>query len=174
MPRIVRTAAILKERTGGRFRFLLAAAPSIEPEYYGKYIGDSGIEIIHNDTYGVLIHSEAAVISSGTASLEAAIIGTPQVVCYGINPITYFLARLVVRLDTISLANMILGRHIFRELLQGDCTPEHIADEVLRMTDDRAYRSRMIKDYDDMRAMLGERGSAERTAADIEQLIKGL
>ncbi len=174
MPRIVRTAAILKERTGGRFRFLLAAAPSIDPEYYGKYIGDSGIEIIQNDTYGVLSHSEAAVISSGTASLEAAIIGTPQVVCYGMNPITYFLARLVVRLDTISLANMILGRHIFRELLQGDCTPEHIADEVLRMTDDRAYRSRMIKDYDDMRAMLGERGSAERTAADIEQLIKGL
>ena len=122
----------------------------------------------------MLAHSEAAVISSGTASLEAAIIGTPQVVCYGMNPITYFLARLVVRLDTISLANMILGRHIFRELLQGDCTPEHIADEVLRMTDDRAYRSRMIKDYDDMRAMLGERGSAERTAADIEQLIKGL
>ena len=174
MPRIVRTAAILKERTDGRFRFLLAAAPSIDPEYYGKYIGDSGIEIIQNDTYGVLSHSEAAVISSGTASLEAAIIGTPQVVCYGMNPITYFLARLVVRLDTISLANMILGRHIFKELLQGDCTPEHIADEVLRMTDDRAYRSRMIKDYDDMRAMLGERGSAERTAADIEQLIKGL
>ena len=71
MPRIVRTAAILKERTGGRFRFLLAAAPSIDPEYYGKYIGDSGIEIIQNDTYGVLSHSKAAVISSGTASLEA-------------------------------------------------------------------------------------------------------
>ena len=88
------------------------------------------------------------------------------------NPITYAIARMVVRLDTISLANMILGRHIFRELLQGDCTPEHIAGELLRMTDDTAYRSRMISDYDDMRAMLGEKDSARRTAADIERLIK--
>ena len=173
LPRLVRTAAILKERTGSRFRFLLAAAPSIDRSYYDRYLhGNPDIDIIYGDTYGVLSHSAAAAISSGTASLEAAVIGTPQVVCYGMNPITYAIARMVVRLDTISLANMILGRHIFRELLQGDCTPEHIAGELLRMTDDTAYRSRMISDYDDMRALLGEKDSARRTAADIERLIK--
>ncbi|HIZ85983.1 MAG TPA: lipid-A-disaccharide synthase [Candidatus Coprenecus stercoravium] len=172
MPRIIRTAAVLTEKTGGRFRYMLAAAPSIDLEYYRRYTEDSDIEIIQGDTYGVLSHSEAAVISSGTASLEAAVIGTPQVVCYGMNPITYALARLIVRLDTISLANMILGKHIFKELLQGDCTPGNIADEVLRMTDDADYRRRMIQDYDDMRAMLGERDSAARTAADIERLIQ--
>ncbi len=173
LPRLVRTAAILKERTGSRFRFLLAAAPSIDRSYYDRYLhGNPDIEVIYGDTYGVLSHSAAAAISSGTASLEAAVIGTPQVVCYGMNPITYAIARMVVRLDTISLANMILGRHIFRELLQGDCTPEHIAGELLRMTDDTAYRSRMLSDYDDMRALLGEKDSARRTAADIERLIK--
>ena len=88
------------------------------------------------------------------------------------NPITFALARMVVRLDTVSLANMILGRHIFRELLQGDCTPEHIADELLRMTDDATYRNRMLADYRDMMALLGEKDSAQRTAADIERLIK--
>lgn len=172
LPRMTRTVAILRKRTGNRFRFLLAAAPSIDTEYLTRLIGDSGIEIVRNDTYGVLGHSTAAIISSGTASLEAAVIGTPQVVCYGMNPVTFFLAKMVVKLDTISLANMILGRHIFKELLQGDCTPSNIADEILRMTDDKAYRSRMISDYNDMRALLGERDSAERTAADIERLIR--
>ena len=173
LPRLVKTAAILKAKTGGRFRFLLAAAPSIDRSYYAKYLdGNSDIEIIYGDTYGVLSHSAAAAISSGTASLEAAIIGTPQVVCYGMNPITYAIARTIVRLDTISLANMILGRHIFRELLQGDCTPEHIADELLRMTGDSEYRSRMLSDYKDMMALLGEKDPAMRTAADIERIIQ--
>ena len=173
LPRLIKTAGILKKKTGGRFRFLLAAAPSIAPSYYAKYIGGNpDIEVIHGDTYGVLSHAEAAAISSGTASLEAAVTGTPQVVCYGMNTITFALARMVVRLDTVSLANMILGRHIFRELLQGDCTPEHIADELLRMTDDATYRNRMLADYRDMMALLGEKDSAQRTAADIERLIK--
>lgn len=173
LPRLVRTVSTLREKTGGRFRYLLAAAPSIDRSYYEKFLGgDTGIEIIYGDTYGVLSHSVAAAISSGTASLEAAIIGTPQVVCYGMNPLTYAIARMIVRLDTVSLANMILGRHIFRELLQGDCTPEHIAEELLRMTDDTEYRSRMLSDYGEMRSMLGERGSAQRTAADIERLVK--
>lgn len=173
LPRLVKTAAILKAKTVGRFRCLLAAAPSIDRSYYEKYLdGNSDIEIIYGDTYGVLSHSAAAAISSGTASLEAAIIGTPQVVCYGMNPITYAIARAVVRLDTISLANMILGRHIFRELLQGDCTPEHIADELLHMTGDSGYRSRMLSDYKDMMALLGEKDPAMRTAADIERIIQ--
>lgn len=172
MPRLVRTAAIIREQTGDRFRFLLAAAPSIDRSYYGRFTADSGIEIVFDDTYGVLKHSAAAVISSGTASLEAAIIGTPQVVCYGMNPITYAIARMIVKLDTISLANMILGRHIFKELLQGDCTPEHIAAEVLKMTDDKEYRNRMISDYTEMRGLLGEHGSAGRTAACIENSIR--
>lgn len=173
LPRLVRTVRILRDKTGGRFRFMLAAAPSIETDYYNKYLGDdgSGIDIVSGDTYGVLSHSCAAAISSGTASLEAAIIGVPQVVCYGMNPITYFLAKMVVKLDTVSLANMILGRHIFKELLQGDCTPEHIASELLRMCDDIPYRDKMLADYSDMRSMLGEKDSATRTAADIERLV---
>lgn len=171
MPRLVRTAEILRERTGDRFRFLLAAAPSIDLSYYDRFTAGSGIEIVRDDTYGVLSHSCAAVISSGTASLEAAIIGTPQVVCYGMNPITYAIARMIVKLDTVSLANMILGKHIFKEFLQGDCTPEHIAVEVLRLADDTEYRNRMITDYSEMRSMLGERGSADRTARCIEKII---
>lgn len=174
LPRLVKAVAILNRQTGRRFRFLLAAAPSINPEYYRKYLeNNTDIDIVRGDTYGVLSHAAAAAVSSGTASLEAAIIGTPQVVCYGMNPVTYAIARMVVRLDTISLANMILGKHIFKELLQGECTPENIAAELLRMTDDPAYRDRMISDYGKMRSMLGEKDSARRTAADIERIIKG-
>lgn len=173
LPRMLQAIEILEKRTPGKFQYLLAAAPSIEREYYCKYISGTPVRIIENDTYSVLKYSEAAIISSGTASLEAAIIGTPQVVCYGFNYITYLIAKAIVRLDTVSLANMILGKHIFRELIQGDCTAANITDEIIRLTEDAGYIANMKKDYSMMRSMLGERGAAGRIAADIVGEIKG-
>lgn len=173
LPRMLQAIEILEKRSPGKFQYLLAAAPSIEREYYCKYISGTPVRLIENDTYSVLKYSEAAIISSGTASLEAAIIGTPQVVCYGFNYITYLIAKAIVRLDTVSLANMILGKHIFRELIQGDCTAANITDEIIRLTEDAGYIANMKKDYSMMRSMLGERGAAERIAADIVGEIKG-
>lgn len=172
LPKMIVTKRLLEKAHPGRYRFILAAAPSIEDSMYEKYIAGSGTEIIRNDTYGVLYHSRAAIISSGTASLEAAIIGTPQVVCYGLNPISFAIGKLIVKLDTVSLANMILGKHIFKELLQNDCTPENIAAEILEIDGNESYRQQMIADYNDMMTKLSGSGAAERTAKDIESLIK--
>lgn len=178
LPRIVKTIDIIEKRHPGRFQYLLAAAPGTDKKAYtdiiNKFRSENSpeIKIITDDTYGIMKHSSAAIISSGTASLEAAIIGVPQVVCYGMNPITFALAKLVVKLDTVSLANMILGKHIFKELLQNDCTPENISDEILSLIDDREYRDNMISDYDAMRKLLGERNAAERNAIEIEKLIR--
>ncbi len=173
LPRMVETIKIMrKSRPDKNFRYILAAAPSISQNLYDQYIDGTDIDIIRGDTYGVLSHCRAAIISSGTASLEAAIIGTPQVVCYGFNRITYWIAKLIVKLDTFSLANMILGKHIFRELLQDECTPQNIADEVLRLTEDAPYRQAMLDDYSEMLKLLGEKDCAERCAAYIEQYMK--
>ncbi len=168
LPRMVKTIEVLRKQGDFPYRFILAAAPSIDPAYYEKFISGSGIEVVRGDTYGVLHHSRAAIISSGTASLEAAIIGTPQVVCYGMNPLTYAIAKLIVKLDTVSLANMILGKHIFRELLQNDCTPENIAAEVRRLVAEGGYRQAMLDDYRAMLLKLGEKDCAERCAAYID------
>lgn len=186
LPRIVKTVEIIENKYPERFQYLLAAAPAIDRKLYEDIIGKHSrsrsrsrshscsrtpkIEIVENDTCGVLKHSSAAIISSGTASLEAAIIGTPQVVCYGLNPISYAIAKRIVKLDTVSLANMILGKHIFKELLQGECTPENISEEIFRIIGDTRYRNGMLSDYAAMMKCLGERNSAERNAAEIEKL----
>jgi lipid-A-disaccharide synthase len=120
----------------------------------------------------VLNHSDAAVISSGTASLEAALIGTPQVVCYGFNRITYLIARLLVRVKYISLANLILDKLIFKELVQDDASPEKIFAEVSRLFTDKEYRSTMKSDYASLRDKLGGPGASQRIARQMIDLMK--
>lgn len=169
LPRMKGMVRVLNEKYPGRYHFLLAAAPSTDSERYGNC---DGISIIRNDTYAVLRHSAAAVISSGTASLEAALIGVPQLVCYGGNPISVWIARKVIRIDTISLAHMILGRHIFREWIQEECSPEALADEVIRLSSDRETIDKMKSDYAEMRSLMGETGASFRVGRDMFNLLK--
>lgn len=162
------------------YNYLIAAAPSVERELYTKYIAESGadnITVIENDTYSVMRHSRAAIISSGTASLEGALIGVPQVVCYGGNEISYRIAKAVVKLNYISLANLILDKHIFKELIQHDCTPEKICEELKRLMNDTGYREAMQTDYAKVREILGGGGASVRVAqrmVDELKKIKGL
>lgn len=170
LPRMKGMVNVLNERYPDRYHFLLAAAPSTDPARYGDC---EGISIIQNETYSVLRHSAAAVISSGTASLEAALIGTPQVVCYGGNPVSVWIARKVIRIDTISLAHMILGRHIFKEWIQEECSPQALADEVARLSSDEDTIRRMKSDYSEMRSMMGETGASIRVGQDMFNLLNG-
>ena len=151
-------------------QFMLAAAPSIEDSLYEKILNRHKVEnitLVRNETYPILKHSSAAIISSGTASLEAAIIGTPQVVCYGGNEISYMIARAVVKLNYISLANLILEKHIFKELIQHDCTVADIACELDRLLTDRDYIAAMKADYAKVREILGGEGASEKVARSM-------
>lgn len=149
-----------------QYRFILAAAPSVERSYYEALLKGSGVEIaiLSGETYSILRHSQAAIISSGTASLEAALIGTPQVVCYGGNEISYQIAKRLVKLKYISLANLIMDRGLFKELLQHDCTPANITQEMRRLLDDAPYRDKMIADYREVRRVLGGKGASGQVA----------
>ena len=196
LPRIVRTALAMPQ-----YRFILAAAPSMEPEYLKKIIqkelaaagapagtsqagsnktqscishtqagrcntqaGRCNIEIMYGETYAVLQQSVAAIISSGTASLEAALLKTPQVVCYGGNPISFYIAKAVVKLKYISLANLILDKLIFKEILQNDCTPANISAELEALINQKTYRDAMLADYDKVHQLLGGGGASGRIA----------
>ena len=217
LPRIVRTALAMPQ-----YRFIIAAAPSMEPEYLKKIIqkelaaagaptgtsqagsnkkqscishtqagscntpagscntqagscntqaGRCNIEIVYGETYAVLQQSVAAIISSGTASLEAALLKTPQVVCYGGNPISFYIAKAVVKLKYISLANPILDKLIFKEILQNDCTPANISAELEALINQKTYRDAMLADYDKVHQLLGGGGASGRIAeAMIEEL----
>ncbi len=155
------------------YRFILAGAPSIEKSYYESFLRKSGVQvdILSGETYSVLRHAQAAIISSGTASLEAALLKTPQVVCYGGNEISYRIAKRLVKLKYISLANLIMDRGLFRELIQHDCTPGKISAELNLLLNDKDYRDKMLSDFGQVRNTLGGKGASRKVAeAMIEEL----
>ena len=120
-----------------------------------------------------LRHAQAAVINSGTASLEAALIGTPQVVGYKTAWLTYLIGRAILKIKFISLAHLVIDRPAFKELLQNYLTGENLVAEVRRLLEDGNYRARMAADYADVRAKLGSAGASDAVAgAMIEELMR--
>jgi len=152
--------------------FVVAAAPSRSMKDYEEYIGPRDfVKVVFGETYGAIRHAKAAVINSGTASLEAALIGTPQVVGYRVNAVTAFIARRLIKVKYISLGNLILERLAFRELWQEHFTVPNLVQEVTRLTEDEAYRASMQADYAEIRKLLGGSGASEAVArAMIENL----
>lgn len=148
------------------FHFVVAAAPSRSMADYDKYLGNRDfVHVLFGETYGALRHAQAAVINSGTASLEAAVIGTPQVVGYRLNAITYELAKYLVKVHYISLANLILDKGAFKELIQHDFCVENLLPELERLVFDEAYRAAMQADYEEVRSLLGGSGASNAVAS---------
>ena len=177
MPRLVEMAGRMHALPQyASWHFLFAGAPSRTPEDYEKYIGPDKpyIHVIFDQTYAILRHSEAAVIKSGTASLEGVLIGTPQLVGYGSNSnISYLIARQIIRVKYISLGNLIIDRLAFKELLQDYFTADSALTELRRLIEDLPYRQRMLADYAEIRERLGGSGASEAVArAMIEELGK--
>lgn len=152
------------------YQFVIAAAPGRTSADYG--VMEDYVHLVAGDTYGVLRHARAAVINSGTASLEAALIGTPQVVGYKIAPITYLIGRIILKIKYISLANLVIDRAAFKELLQNYLTGENLVMEVRRLIEDGNYRDRMAADYAEVREKLGGTGASDAVAASMLAELK--
>ena len=169
-----------------QFRFILAAAPSIPEDYYrsliARYCSRNRIEadeidlpIVYGQTYPIMKYSEAAIVNSGTASLEAALIGVPQMVSYIGSEISYRIAKVLIMksLKYISLANLILDKLIFKEFIQHDASRENLAAELHRLLEDKPYVETMKNDYAQVRRLLGGGGASRAVAkAMIEELSK--
>ena len=153
-------------------QFVIAAAPGRTPEDYDLAEAGDYVHLVFGDTYGVLRHARAAVINSGTASLEAALIGTPQAVGYKIAPITYLIGRIILKIKYISLANLVIDRAAFKEYLQNYLTPENLVTEVSRLLEDDNYRARMAADYAEVREKLGGTGASEAVAGSMIAELK--
>lgn len=153
---------------------VIAGAPAIEPEYYQQFLKGSSARIVFNQTYPLLSFSHAALVTSGTATLETGLFRVPQVVCYSVigGKLANFVFRHFFHTPYISLVNLIGGKEIVQELFGGRFTEEQIDAELNRILHDKAYRERMLEGYDAIIKELGMAGAAQRAARLIVNRIK--
>lgn len=153
---------------------VIAGAPGLEPEYYKQYIGNHPAKIVFGKTYDLLQHSRAALVTSGTATLETSLFRVPQVVCYYVvaGPLASFIFRNFFHTKYISLVNLIAGREVVQELFGARFSYQQIHDEVGKILHDTAYRQQMLDGYDEIIQMLGKPGASQRTAELIYQSLK--
>ncbi|WP_026896810.1 lipid-A-disaccharide synthase [Daejeonella oryzae] len=146
------------------YQFVIAGAPSFTKDMYLPFLKNRDIPVIFNNTYNLLVNSRAAIVTSGTATLETALLKTPQVVVYKGNAFSVAIARMLVKIKFISLANLIMDEEIVKELIQSDCNPLKIGQELDLVLHDHLYRTRMLINYDILAEKVGESGASERTA----------
>ena len=155
-----------------QYQFVIAGAASLNEDYYRKICQDQNIRIVFNQTYDLLKHSDAAIVTSGTATLETALIGTPQVVCYKGYKGSYLIARMIVKVPFISLVNLIMQRETVNELIQDQLTTENLTTVLKKLLNDPATRERIGQDYKEMKEKLGGKGASARAARLMIQYLK--
>ena len=128
---------------------------------------DAGIRIVEHATHELMQCADAALVTSGTATLEVGWYGTPFVVVYRTSPVTYAIGRMLVRVKNIGLVNIVAGRTLVPELVQGECTPERMVEEVEPMMFDRATNERVRASLSVIRERLGGPGASRRVAESI-------
>ena len=152
---------------------VIAGAPGLEPKYYKQYIGNHPAKIVFGKTYDLLQHSRAALVTSGTATLETSLFRVPQVVCYYVvaGPLASFIFRNFFHTKYISLVNLIAGREVVQELFGARFSYQQIHDELGKILHDTAYRQQMLDGYDEIIQILGKPGASQRTATLIYQSL---
>jgi lipid-A-disaccharide synthase len=152
-------------------QFIIAGAPSLEASFYAPFINKNNVHLLLNKTYDLLSLSSAALVTSGTATLETALYKVPQVVCYKGNRISYEIAKRVIKLKYISLVNLILDKPVVTELIQTDLTTKRLKEELTHILDDY-HRAVLVLEYYDLENDLGGKGASEKTAKLIIEAIK--
>lgn len=151
------------------FQFLIAGAPSRDKSDYEPWLSSCGnyVKLLFGQTQSILKNAEAAVINSGTASLETVLFNTPQVVGYIGARISYIIAKRIIKVRYISLGNLILNKLAFRELIQDDFNPDALVEEVRRLIEDKEYKNRMLSDYAEIRKRLAGAGASDAVARSM-------
>jgi lipid-A-disaccharide synthase len=147
-------------------RFVVAQAPSLSDEFIQQFTNQySNVDIVKGKTYNLLMESDAALVTSGTATLETALFGIPEVVCYKGSTVSYEIAKRVIKVKYISLVNLIMDKLVVTELIQDNLTPENLKKELESLLHDPKKRSRLAKDYQELWDILSKGGHASAKAA---------
>ena len=153
------------------YQFVVAAAPAFSEAYYRQFIGDKNVSLVFNQTYDLLHVATAAVVASGTATLETALFKVPQVVVYKGGKISIAIARLVVKIRFISLVNLIMDKKVVEELIQEDCNPSKVYSSLHPLLAGES-RDRQLEDYEALAVKMGKPGASEKTAQLITSSLR--
>ena len=153
------------------YQFVIAGAPSQDYEFYQQFITNKNIKFISNKTYDLLRSSTAALVTSGTATLETALFKVPEVVCYKGSWASYQIAKRIITLKYISLVNLIMDQEVVTELIQNECNPKRIKEELQKLLNPN-YRENLLKNYDILEQKLGGIGASKKTAKLIVADLK--
>ena len=168
--------AMLKaaSRYAGKYQLVVAGAPSIPHEYYDKFISGHDVSVVYDQTYPLLAHSTAALVTSGTATLETALFGVPQVVCYEtpIPKVIAFLRKHLIKVRYISLVNLIADREVVTELVADTFSVENIANELGKLLPGSPSRTAMLDGYAEVTRRLGKKNAPDNAAEIMLRLLK--
>ena len=156
------------------YQTVIAGAPGINKEYYSEYISGKNVKIVFGETYKLLSHSTAALVTSGTATLETALFNVPQVVCYHVKAGKFMmiLKKIFIKVKFISLVNLIAGKEVVRELIADKMNVAEITAELNNILNDKDYKDNMLKGYSEMSEKLGINKAAQTTATKIIEILR--
>ncbi len=153
------------------YEFVVAGLSSIDKKLYQPTLLYKNTHVVYDQTHILLKHSYAAIVKSGTSTLEAALFKIPQVVCYVVNPLTYFIARMLVSVKYISLVNLLLNRQSITELIQSNVNTQNLINELKKLLINE-HRTKILNDYDELAKLLKEKGCSERIALKMIHLLQ--
>ena len=170
LPAMIQATAHLADS----YDLVLAGAPSIEPDYYAQFLEGSAVRLVMNETYSLLAQATAALVTSGTATLETCMFRVPQVVCYEtpLPQLIGFLKRHILKVKYVSLVNLIANREVVRELVAETFSVDNIRRELEAILPNGAKRQQMLSDYEEVHRLLGDSKAADEAARQMINLLK--
>ena len=156
-----------------QYHFVVAAIEDMDQKFYEPFGREPNASIVHESTYDLLQRANAAIVTSGTATLETALFEVPQVVIYRTSWLTASIARHLIKVPYVSLVNLIANKLVVKELLQNDMTLENVKQELLAIMENKDYRQQMLNNYADIKATLGFENTAEKAASLMVNYLKG-
>lgn len=154
------------------YQFVVAGMSRFPIDFYQKYITANNLSVVFDQTYELLKKSDAAIVVSGSATLETAILDIPEIVVYQTSPITFYLGKLFVKLENLGLPNLIMEHQIVPELLQSDMTPKKLSEALDSILFDDKFRQDILDNYAELRNRLGNEGAARRVAELVQKYLK--
>ena len=154
------------------YQFVIAGVSSLDKSLYKDIMGNSDVFFVENQTYDLLLNSSAALVTSGTATLETALLSVPEVVCYKATNFSYRLAKWMIKVKFISLVNLIMDREVVKELIQGDLNEDNLVKELDQLLHNGKRQRRLLEDYEELKDKLGNVGASEKAAEVIVESMK--
>lgn len=146
------------------YQFVVAGVDNLDKTYYEAFNREGIVTVIYEQTYDLILHSKVAIVTSGTATLETALLKTPQVVCYATSALSFWIIRLMIKVKYISLVNLIADKKVVKELIQDDFNPTNVMNEIREILENENYRNSILVGYQEVIEILGNTFASENTA----------